>query len=255
MVNTGLNQKGFDMRTKTLAAILACAVIANAVPRAEAESLDDVKKKLHDKVSSYKSLSYKMKTTNDTPQMKSTIDMTCEYMRKGDEVLGRTEQDAKTTTNMGGKEQKMDTKTLMIYDGKFNYIYSEMMGQKSAIKQKVASKDQTTPFDPMLSFKLSEQSFKLKLLPDETVNGKPAYAIEMTPKDDAMREYVGRTVTYYDKSNGIFLKSVSYDAKTSKPSGTTIVTDVKIDPSISPDRFVFKTPAGVELQDMTKMGE
>ena len=242
------------MRKRTLAAILACAVIANAAPRAEAESLEEVKKKIHDKVSSYKTLSYKTKTTNQTPQMKSNIDVKHEFMRKGDEVLSRTEYKSTTTTNLGGKEQKMDSTTLQIYDGKFSYTYSETKGQKSAFKQKVDSKDQTIPFNAAHGFKLSEQFYKLKMLPDETLNGKPVYVIEMTAKDDAMRQYIGRTLTYYDKGNGISIKSVTHDAKTGKPSSTTIVTDIKIDPAISPDRFVFKAPAGVEIKDMTEIG-
>lgn len=241
------------MKARTVSAILACAVIAMATRGLRADTLEQVKKKIHDKVSSYKTLSYKAKTTTDSEVMKSDLDMTCEYMRKGDKVLARIEQKGKMIQNMGGSQQKMDTSSLTIFDGSFNYTYSEMMGQKSAFKQKLNPEINPSPFNANAAFAQSEKIYNMKLLPDETVNGKPAFAIEMTMKDETMRQHVGRTVTYYDKGTGICLKSVTIDPKGGKPSSTMIVTDIKIDPSISPDRFVFKAPPGVEVMDMTKM--
>lgn len=95
-----------------------------------------------------------------------------------------------------------------------------------------------------------EKVYTLKLLPDETVDGKPCYVIEMTPASPAMRATMGRMVSYYVKKTGLSIKGVSYDTK-GKVSSTTITTDVKVDEKIDPSQFVFKAPAGVTVQDMT----
>ncbi len=61
-------------------------------------------------------------------------------------------------------------------------------------------------------------------------------------------------LTWYDKSTGVCLKSVSKDDK-GKVVSTSVTTDVKIDPSIAADRFVFKAPDGVAVSDMTQQGQ
>jgi outer membrane lipoprotein-sorting protein len=37
-----------------------------------------------------------------------------------------------------------------------------------------------------------------------------------------------------------------------KPMNTMTYSDIKINDKISPDRFVFKAPPGVEVQDLSK---
>src|SRR5262249_17648891 len=117
-------------------------------------------------------------------------------------------------------------------------------------KQKWDPKTSVNPFDALNSFKLQEQNFNLKLLPDEKVDGKPCWAIELVIKDPAARAMMGRTVTYYDKNNGIGVKSVTTD-KDGKVTTTSTTTDIKLNADIKPDKFVFKAPEGVKVQDLT----
>jgi outer membrane lipoprotein-sorting protein len=93
------------------------------------------------------------------------------------------------------------------------------------------------------------ETFNVKLLPDETVDGESCYVLEFTPKaaDAAMG---GRMVQYFRKDNGTIVKLVSYDAS-NKPSVTVTYSNVQLNPSIGADRFVFAAPPGVEVTDMS----
>ena len=105
--------------------------------------------------------------------------------------------------------------------------------------------------DAMTGFKMMEQYYNLKLLPDETVDGKSTFVLEMTLKDKQAGIPIGKSKLYYDKATGIAIKSISYDDK-DKPSGTMTTSDIKIDANIPADHFVFKVPVGVEVKDETK---
>lgn len=120
------------MATRTLSRALALALAGTAVSAAGAETLDEVKKKIHDKLSGYKTLQYKMQTkTNmvtDQMTMKSTMDMTAVFMLKDGKVLSRLESKTKGISKFGEMEQKMDSTSLMINDGEFLYTLMDMMG-------------------------------------------------------------------------------------------------------------------------------
>ena len=240
-------------RFSSIGLALATAFLAGSV--ANAKTLEEVKAKIHAKVSGYKTLQYKVKMESDMsmPQMsvKSTVDMAGAYMKKGDKILSRIEQQSVNVQSSGGTEQKTETTALMVSDGEFNYTYTENMGAKQAAKQRVDPEIQHNPFDATKMFKQLEETFVLKLLPSETINGKHAQVIEMTAKDEAMRAFMGRRVSYFDQGTGIEVKVLQYDAK-GKVTSTTTLTDVKIDGDISLDRFVFTAPPGVEVIDQTQ---
>jgi hypothetical protein len=98
-----------------------------------------------------------------------------------------------------------------------------------------------------------KKEYDLKLLPDETVDGKATWVIEAKAKQ-SIPGGPATLVSYFDKSNGMNIKIVGKD-----PGGKTVLTattsDIKINPPLKPERFVFKAPEGVEVMDLTKQGE
>lgn len=60
----------------------------------------------------------------------------------------------------------------------------------------------------------------------------------------------GRQLWYYQKDNGIAIKTQFFDAD-GKQSQSSISKDIKIDADISPDRFKFEVPSDAEVHDMT----
>lgn len=242
------------MRAHARMIAIALAVCAVTTMSARAETIDEAKKKIHDKVSKYKSIQYKleMKTDMDTPQFKmsSTTKQTAQFVNKGDKILARMESDINSVQKMGEQESKQDVKSLDVCDGTYWYTLADQGGEKTATKRKADVKKEGNPFDPNFGFKQMDEHFDVKLLPDETVNGKPAWVFEMKMKPgNPAAAMMGRALAYYDKETGISLKGVSFDPA-GKPTSTSVTSDVKIDADIPADRFTFKAPEGVKIQEM-----
>ena len=97
-------------------------------------------------------------------------------------------------------------------------------------------------------FKIWRTTSDLKVLPDSSSDGRAAWVIEATPKPDQAGQ--GKTVIHYDKESGQMIKMITYTPD-GKPMATMTYTDIKVNDKISPDRFVFKAPPGVEVQDLS----
>lgn len=234
-------------RSASLTMFLAAAILARP---AFAESIDGVEKKIAEQSAKLKSWSAKMKSVTEIAgegyKTKTVSEGTFEQMRKGDVVMFRSETNTTTTMDIAGKPTKMESKATSISDGQFVYTLTDTSGMKNAMKMKAQKQVESAPF------KTLREDYILMLLPEETIDGRKAYVIEAKPRPGRPASAgVGRMVYYYDQSTGISLKTVSNDAS-GKPTVTTTYTDIKIDPSLSPDRFVFKAPAGVQVQDLTK---
>ena len=144
-------------------------------------------------------------------------------------------------------DQKMEGAVSTISDGTFVYNLNDMMGQKMAVKQKADSL-QGTPGGKQM-FENMKKNSTLTLLPDEKVEGQAAYVIESKPKSPGPQP-MAKSKMFFAKDSGIMIKMVGLDAE-GKAIMTMNVKDVKLNPEISPDRFVFKAPEGVEVMDMT----
>ena len=240
-----------QLRVRLLIAIVLSLSVTSMTARAE--SLEAIKKKIHDQTSRLKSLSYKAHSNSvvQTPDMtvKTDSDQTVQFMRQGDKVLTRMEVSSTSMQKFGGKEEKILSNMLTISDGIYQYTYSESAGQKSAFRQKVDSNNQINVFDGNKLFSDMEQNYSLKVLPDETVDGRSCFVLEMTPKAQMAAAGMGKTISHFDKSDGIIRKSVTND-KDGKLMNSMTTSDVKVDDAIPADRFKFKAPEGVTVQDM-----
>ncbi|NOS99582.1 MAG: hypothetical protein HOP29_03040 [Phycisphaerales bacterium] len=222
--------------------VLALAFVA---PARAADSIEDIGKKITAAMEKLKSFSAKSKTVTEMKQegfsMISSMDGTMEMLHEGENWLMRSETKAVMESEMGGNKTKQESTGLMINDGEFSYTLSDTGGMKSAYKNKMQKMD-TDPF------KSWHDSAELKVLPDETIDGNAAWVIEALPKGDAMGQ--GKSVIYYHKDSGQMLKMVVF-APDGTPMTTTTMSDIKLNPSIAKDRFVFKAPEGVTVQDMS----
>ncbi len=201
-----------------------------------------------------KSLCYKLHATTEftSPGMsaKTENDQTVEILRQGEKALLRIDIKATTVQQIGAEKQKSESTTLMITDREYTYTYTDGMGQRNATRQKLDPAKAISPLDTMGRFKEMEKDFAMKRLPDETVNGKSCYVIETSPKDAASAMPTMRTRSYFDKATGVSVKSASYDSD-GKVVFSSTTTDIKIDQPISPDRFKFKPPEGVPVEEIT----
>ena len=210
------------------------------------ETFEEVSKKIAAASEKLKSFSAKTKMVTEMKQegfsMVSTTDGMTEMLRKGDDFLMRTENKGVTETKVGGNTTKQELSMLVISDGSYTYAVSETAGTKSAYKTKIEESD----VDP---FKVWRGQAELKVLADSSVDKHAVWVIEATPKES--HGVQGKTVIYYHKESGQMIKMVTY-APDGKPMTTMTYSDIKVNEEISPDRFVFKAPPGVEVQDMSK---
>ena len=238
--------------------VISGALLAASATLTRAETLEEVQKKLTERALSYKSLAYKQTLVSDTKigdDAKTHVesDGTIEMLRKGEEYIVRSEQKMKTSSEYAGQKTDQSMRMLMIYDGEYFYTLSESEHGKQAMRQKMANLNNLIKKD---MFKELEEAWDLKLLPDEKVNGRAAWVLEMRPKKQTAngqpnqaQEFYSRMVHWYDQETGIALKSIGYD-KAGKESMKMTASDIKVNPDIPAERFKFTPPEGVPVIDM-----
>lgn len=242
------------MTTRVYCALFAGLLLTGTV---RAETLEEVEKKIIAASEKIKTMSAKSVSTTETEMASMTSKVkqegTTETARRGEKVYVRAELKSVTLSKMGDEpEKKTESKVLSIMDGEFLYTVNDEDGKKSAMKMKLPEKT-NAPVKDM--FTELHKDNELKLLPEEKVDGKAAYVIELTPKKPAP-ETTTSIKMYYRQDDGAMVKSVtSMKSAQMKMTSTSVMSDIKINPDIKPERFVFKAPEGVEVQDMTKLQE
>lgn len=233
------------------AAVVAALALSGALARAE--TLEEVQKKIIDAAEKVKSftatLTMNMEMKHEAMSMKQEGQGSIEFMRRGDKLMSRMEMKLSGVTKMGDTEQKLEQSLLNIADGEYNYIFADQGGHKSAIKTKIDPNNQSVANAAM--FQEWKKDHDLKLLPSEKIEGKEAYVLEITPKKPGGGP-LGKQQYYFDKEHGIMVKMVGFEPD-GQPMQTITLTQLKLNVDLKPDRFEFKAPEGVEVQDMTKL--
>jgi outer membrane lipoprotein-sorting protein len=229
-----------------LAGLFALVIAAPAL----AQSLDDVEKKIVEAADKVKSFTADMTMESEMQQGGRTMAHrgkgTIEVVRRGDKMLSRMEQKITMDTGAGG--QKMEVSTLTVIDEEYMYMLTEQFGQKMAMKRKPDPGQMR--FAGKSMFEELRKEHDLKLLPEAQVEGRDAYVIEATPKNQTGP--VAKQVSYFDKQTGLVLKMAALDAA-GKAMHTTTFSNYKTNVEIDPDHFKFKAPEGVQIMDMTNM--
>jgi outer membrane lipoprotein-sorting protein len=215
-----------------------CSLSAPAL----AETVDDVIKKLEDSFAKVKSFSMKMKMEQKSEGNSMDGKGALEFMRKDGKELSRTDMDMTSEMKSGDFEMKMVMKSQQISDGQFSYSLIEYLdGPQKGTKQAFKNVYQPQNTSPRYLKEMGD----LKLLPDEKVDGAECYVIEVTLK----QQPTTKNINYFRKADGIVAKAVTTD--NGKQIGSMHMTDIKLNPDLAADRFVFKAPEGVQVQDMT----
>lgn len=222
--------------------------LAFGTAAALADDLETVEKKLVEAFRKHKSVTAKVTMTSrmEMPGMLMEMDGqgTLEMARRDDKSLVRMELKTTMNNKVGEEVTKMEQQTLTVVDGEAAYVLTDMMGQKTAMKSKI---DPQMGGDPQALFANLRKDHTLKLLPEETLEGRKMYVIEGTPKE---KPEVGpaKQVYYFDQDSGFMAKFVMFNAD-GKPMTTMAYTDLKFDVSIDPDHFKFKAPPGVQVME------
>ena len=227
-------------------------LLVAGTPALAGDTLESVEKTVIERGKKITSMQYKSRSVSnyDTAgwKYKAKTEGESWYKKQGDTTLFRMESTTQSVTVQDGKEVKSKSISTMVCDGKFIYTLTDTDGQKSAMKLNMAN--QSWIMDKAYFDNLRKGN-TLKLLPDETVEGRSTYVIEATPKETGASSTTGVSYMYFDKKTGLVIKMVSKDTSGNIVM-TSVSTDLKVNSSISDDRFVFKTPEGVQLIDTTQ---
>jgi outer membrane lipoprotein-sorting protein len=180
---------------------------------------------------------------------------TFEVMKKDGKVFSRLEMDIAFDQPGAGQTRTVNQHLLMVVDGEHQYSLINLMGQNQAWKANI---DPKTAGDPTGLLADLPKNFKLKVLPEETLDGQKVYVLEATK--------AGRNLFYFLQESGALAKLVSYGrepttqsqpAAGATPEGKALMTytysDFKYDVPIARERFVFEPPPGVPIADRTNL--
>lgn len=228
------------------------AVLLLVASGARAETLDEVKRKISDRLDRLRSVRAKLTMVQDVNSQgvnyQARTEGLYEIVNKGARSPFRS--DMKVTQTMkapDGESKQAQFTTLSISDGEFVYTLQEGMGRRSASKGRVDPS--RAMFGDKAFLENLQRDYNLKLLADDHVDGVPAWVIEATPKDPE-RSPVGRMSHYFLKDNGLWVKAIGRDRQDRVISQTT-VGDIKLNVDIPASRFEFHAPPGVEVIDLT----
>lgn len=232
-----------------LAYVAVLLAVLNVASVRAADEFDAIEAKMKALWDGFTSISYESvtKADNSTEQFAYKMDSTgTNEMAKAGPKKWKMRSDSKTLTVQkiaGQPETKTESLTQMYSDGETIYTYTESQGVKSATKMKVPpdGNDVNESF-----FKNMREHYTLKQLPDETVEGAACWAILATPKQ--AQAAAGAMKYCISKDTGMMVLMEMKDAA-GKVMTLTTVKNVKVNPSIAADRFVFTAPPGVTVMD------
>lgn len=212
-----------------------------------AKTIEEVEKELVAAMKKTKSITAEMKMDFNMAmqgfEMKRTSVGKFEAMRDGDKHMSRSEDTTDIVQKMGGAETKKQEKSLSVNDGKFGYTMTDADGVKKVTKTKAVDPDRV----PWADY---GKDVKLKVLPDEKVDGADCYVIEMNMAAQMPGAGMGKMIYYCRKDCGILTKMIGFG-----PDGKEMmnmhIKNIELNKNIPAERFVFKVPDGVTVTDMT----
>ena len=241
--------------------LLAGVLLGFTVSAASADDLEAVEKKIITAWDKHKTITARMVTTVHLQMSTMVLDGrgegTVEMMKKGEKLLTRMELKKTTTRSGSGQaETKSEQQVKTIIDGDFTYtvtitdVLDQEEPKQAAVKTFIEPK---TSLNPKILLQYLHQNKSLKLLPEETVDGKAAFAIETTPKtqEGAQLLSVMKKIYYFQQDSGCLVKTVMYNPA-GEPATVVTWTDLQFDVDLDPDRFVFRPPFKVPVLDYTR---
>jgi len=238
--------------TRQMRRLALTCVMLGVAAAALADDLESVEKRIVEAWGKHKSMTAKIVTSNHMEMGDMVIDGkgdgTLETQREGDKQLIHMELKNAMTRKAGGQETKMDQAMTLIADGEFAYTSSDAMGKPTVVKTKIDAMMTGEPKALLAEFRKQNE---LKLLPEDSVDGRKVFVIEATPKEKrAAPGAPVKMILNFDQEHGVMVKSAAL-TEDGKPVNTMTYSDVKFDVKVDPDRFKFKAPEGVEIIDRT----
>lgn len=240
VLDSDARRKGAAM-AKLLSPFTAVAVlVVPALLAGCTEDLRSVEDRLDTAWQQHKSITAKVTIDYSNEQQgtmtKGHAEGTYQLMRTDGKRLLRLDTVDQAATQAGNKSNERDRRLTVVMDGEHTYTLVEANGKVSVLKRKA---DADSSLGPRALFRQLGQTYTLKLLGRETIDGQSVYVIEATPKKQAGPAF--SRVLYYYRPDGVLLKQVNF-ATDGKPMHTATFMDVRLNVKLDPEHFVFKPP-------------
>lgn len=244
----------------TLWRLATCAaVLLSLAGGVQAESVEEVERKLNDSFGQLKSYTAKSETIQDMDLQGIKIDGrqegSIQWMRKGAKVLSRVEQHGKMTRKYDDQVETAKLSTITICDGDHNYTIAEYSGTGNEAGTKTATKHNIDPAavtDALSVLNSQKLDYKKRLLADEEIDGADCYVIEAVAKKTDELPHMSSTL-WIRKSDGIVVKMVGKDDQ-EREIHSYVLTDIEVNKDIPADTFKFTAPEGITVTDLTAAG-
>ncbi len=230
-----------------LAVFTAAPLMASPEPR----SLEEAEKVIIERYASIQSLAATI--TNEESQevqgkqVSVIITRQIEWMRKGQGFLYRSQTRTKTTQTDAHGTTTREFSSTTVSDGERVVRLTDQDGTFSATQRKA---DVTVAPDLRAMFEQLRQDSILKRYPDAMVGSDDCYAIQVVPKERKGSDIL-QTMIFFRKDIGLDVRTV-VSGKEKQVIFSSVTTNVRLNPTLSPDRFVVTLPDGVELIDQSK---
>ncbi len=240
------------MKGSTLVVVVCTALLGFNVTAVADEKVDQAIEELELRFAKVNSYTAKMKAMTDSELSpghthKTEMVGAAEWMRKGEKALMRSDTKVKTTETQAGQTKQTTSTITTVIDEEFSYTLTDQEGQKTVIKSQAAP---ASMHHPKGVFEQYQKYYNVKLLPDEKVNGHDCFVFEARMKPMEGMPPSGRQLMYYQKDNGLQVKSEAFDAD-EKLISSSVTTDIKLNADIPAERFKFEIPEGAQLMDHT----
>ena len=201
-----------------------------------------------------------------TAQVKMTADITAKGIRmntamEGPMVLERLPDGrSRYRTQMDGNIKigpfglmNFDTKSLMVSDGDVLYSETRSMNKITVTKTRADAKPEDAPGGGSSKLAAAQKKFDLKVLPEDTLRGRPVYVLQGKPKEAQQPDspiQIDRALFYFDKATGIQLRISVYD------TSDNVITqldfnNIRLNPRVDAKQFEYTPPPGAEIVDNT----
>ncbi|HKQ49297.1 MAG TPA: hypothetical protein VJZ71_14595 [Phycisphaerae bacterium] len=237
-------------------AFFVMTVLSTAQPPQEAtppSTIEQIKNTCRQQAAAHKSLAANITISTDlfasNAQIRSHATGTYEHLRSKGRLLFRVDLKNAVTQTAAGRTAVVDQTIQTVSDGKYAYTISTTAGQPPSATRAQPMPSQTVLADEAF-FASLERDFNFRILPDANIESHEVWVLETVPKTRAPGR-PAKTIYYLTKESGIRIRSTGHDA-TGKRIQLTELTDIKLDPPLKPERFVFKPPPGVPVVDLSE---
>lgn len=236
-------------RRQGAALFLAVVCIFTPVITA-ADSLASVKSAILEKWDQYDSMTGVLSATIDFSSIPEYSDLrpangvgTVSYLRQYEKVFSRCEINFPMDPK---KTQKPHV--LWIISDKDEYMEVVFLG-KVFRAGKLEGRGKAFAAGGKALFDFMQENFNLTVLPEDTVNNEPVYAIQGKLKNPEFLAGSDKFLFYFSQETGVLLKLVSYGKGIEKPVAIITTGNIKFNEPLTPDQFNYVPPESEEPEE------